>query len=134
MKNKELLNYTLGILLTLIVLTVVAGAGFRTGMMQNMTFTRDMNKAQAAFGHDNFGGSQQAMQVNSPRQALSNDRGFDRRDGGFSFLTPVFVVIRLAVLGLLAWIGYTFVKKSGWKFSFAKTPQTPVVEEEKASE
>ncbi len=36
MKNKNWLNYTLGILFTLIALTFVGVAGVRVGMMQNV--------------------------------------------------------------------------------------------------
>jgi hypothetical protein len=55
-------------------------------------------------------------------------------------------LIRLAVLGLLVWVGYTFVKKSGWRLTRAQaspvSDSAPVaseapsaeVEEEKAPE
>lgn len=39
MKIKKWLTYTLGILLTLVILAAVGGAGFRFGMMQNTSFT-----------------------------------------------------------------------------------------------
>ena len=161
MKNKKWLNYTLGILLTLIVLIVVAGAGFRAGMTQNVAFTRGM---RPSFTHDisgapqgmqgnfqkdgnrqsvqgnsqdnegpqamqgNFHGNNgepQSMQGNSSRQGFDN-RGFGR-DGRLSFLSPVFGLIRLAVLALLVWVGYKFVKKSGWRLSLSKaSPAVPV--------
>jgi cytoskeletal protein RodZ len=99
-------------------------------MMQNTSFARP------AFAH-NFDGAPQAMQGNFhennvPRAMQENlrDRGFannfnERRDGGFSFLSPIFGLIRLAVLGLLLWIGYKFVKNSGWRLTRAQASPTP---------
>jgi hypothetical protein len=144
MKNKKWLNYTLSILLTLIVLTAVAGVGFRTGVAQSTTLTRAMNGARPAFAHEDRGSMSQAtlsnfhgndkpqMMHDDFQQQTSTNSGFDRRDGGFSFLSPVFGLIRLVVLGLLVWLGYTFVKKSGWKLSrvqaAAPTPASPTEE------
>jgi hypothetical protein len=153
MKNKKWLTYTLGTLLTLIVLSVVAVAGFRAGMLQNASLTRP------AFAH-NFDGERLPMQRNfddktmpqimqenphniggpQAMQGNSRSQGFDmhshgRRGGGFSFLSPIFGLVRLAVLGLLIWIGYKFVKNSGWRVVRVATPPAPVeAEEKKASE
>jgi hypothetical protein len=148
MKNQKWLNYAISIFLTLVVLTAVAGAGFRAGMTQNVAFARARNGTHPSFAHNDFGGTRQAMQGNfnnndknqtmqnnAQKQAFNNDRGL-------SFRSPVFGLIQLAVLGLLAWVGYKFVKKSGWKLSLVKTSPTPSasevpsvkVEEEKTSE
>jgi cytoskeletal protein RodZ len=67
----------------------------------------------------------QAMQGNSRTQEFDS-RANDRRDGGVSFLSPLFGLIRLAVLGLLLWIGYKFVKKSGWTISRVQATPAPV--------
>ncbi len=184
MKNRKWLNYTIGILLTLVVLTAVAGAGFRVGMMQNASFARPAfthnfdgdpqamrgnsqndGVRQPAAGNSQNNDAPQAMQGNSrdsgSMQGNSRDRGSmqgnsqtqgfdnrtnDRRDGGISFLSPIFGLIRLVVLGLLLWIGYKFVKKSGWTISRVQASPAPVatptatevpsaeVEEEKPSE
>lgn len=157
MKNRKWLNYTLGFLLTLIVLAVVAGAGFRVGMTQNASFARlpfthnfvgapqamrgnfqnddarqpaqgnfqNDNGAQGMQGnfHDNNGGPQ-AMQGNFDKQRFDNRSG-DRRDG-MPFFSPIFGLIHLVVLGLLVWIGYKLVKKSGWRLSLARTSPAPV--------
>jgi hypothetical protein len=154
MKNKKWLNYTLSILLTLVVLTLVAGAGFRAGMIQNISSLRDANGARLSFAHDvrdTSRGMKGALQdgVNPQsnslpqdfqRQMTGMDRGFDRRDGGF----PAFRLIPLIVLGLLVWLGYVLVKKNGWQLSFSKVTSTPApaavetssveVEEKKESE
>lgn len=131
MKNKKWLTYTIGILLTLIVLAAVGGAGFRIGMMQkNASFTRaademgrspfvnkfDGEHPQIIQGnpHDNEGGFQDRR--GKPHNQGFNNRGNDRR-GGMSFFPPIFGLIRLAVLGLLLWIGYKLVQKSGWRLT-----------------
>ncbi|CAG0975116.1 hypothetical protein ANAEL_01402 [Anaerolineales bacterium] len=143
MKNKKWLNYTLGILLTLIVLTAVAGAGFRAGMMQNTTFTRFARGAYPPFAHGNLGrlpqqaqddfrdDKLQGMQGNLQRQSPRDVRGLDFRGDGFRF--PIFGLIQLAVLGLVVWVGYKLIKKSGWRLSLSKTtstssPAAPVAE------
>jgi hypothetical protein len=146
MKNNKWLTYTLGILLTLVVLIAVAGAGFRVGMMQNTSFTRpafahnlngapqgmqqDKGYSQAMQGNFHDNGGPQAMQGNSQGRGFErgNQRGEDRR-GGMSFFSPVFGLIRLVVLGLLAWIGYKFVKKSGWRLSRVEATAAPTAKE-----
>lgn len=145
MKNKKWLTYTIGILLTLVVMVAVAGAGFRVGMSQSGTFDR------AAFAHD-FDGSPRTMQGNDqttdPHGMRSSfqdhgkqqfTQGFDGRGnnrGGMPFGSPLFGLIRIAVLGLLAWAGYKFVKNSGWKLTreqAAPAPAPAPVESEAAS-
>ena len=135
MKNKKWMNYILGVLLTLIVLTAVAGAGFRAGMMQSPPLARVMNGTRPSFAHDNFGrlpqqtqddfrgGKGQTMQNDFQGQASRDGRGLDFRGGGFRF--PIFGLIQLAVLGLLVWVGYKLIKKSGWRLSLSKAAATP---------
>ena len=137
MKNKKWFTYTLGILLTLIVLAVVGGVAFRIGAAQNSEFVHPMmNSAGPAFSHgfnmpggnfhdQDFGGME------------SHGRGFDR--GGRSFFSPIFGLIRLAVLGLLLWGGYKLIQKSGWRLTrvtepAAVTSETPSVEVEEKKE
>jgi hypothetical protein len=132
MKNKKWLWWALTIILTLIVLAGVGFAGFRVGVAQAVNLPDGMSfmhgHARGFDGnvmHDGFGG-----------------KGFDHggRDfggrGGFSFFSPLFGLIRLAVLGGLIWLGYTFVKRSGWRVVNvnASQPSAPVeteVEEKK---
>ncbi len=146
MKNRKWLTYTLGILLTLVVLAAVGGAGFRIGVMQNASFARP------AFAH-NFDGAPQSMQgnfhENSAPQAMqenSRDRGFDNLGAdyrsGMPFFSPIFGLIHLAVLGLLLWLGYKFVKQSSWRLIRVQASPAPIanetssveVEEKKESE
>jgi hypothetical protein len=143
MKNKKWLTYTLGILLTLVVLAMVGGAGFRFGMMQNVSNTRpafthnfDSNPQAMPAMPGNFQrndgpqsmrenfqdhGKYQAMQGNSRNQGFNN-----RRDSRLPFLPPIFGLIHLAVLGLLIWIGYKIVKNSGWRLTRVQATPAPV--------
>lgn len=153
MKNNKWLNYTLGVLLTLIVLTAVAGAGFRAGMTQNVSIAQLKNGARPSFADNDFSKSMRDEALQNDKngfaqqdlrmQGMVGERGdFDRRDGGFSFISPIFGLIQLLVLGALVWIGYTFVKRSGWRLSFSKatsapapvTEPAPVVEVEEQKE
>jgi hypothetical protein len=172
MKTKKWLTYTFGVLLTLVVLAAVGGAGFRIGMMQNTSLARPAfppgfarapraiqenfqnndarqpaqgnsqndNEPQAMQRNFQENGNPHAMQGNFDRTKFDN-RGGDRR-GGMSFLFPVFGLIRLAVLGLLLWLGYKLVKNSGWRLTRVQASPAPaavetpsvVVEEKKESE
>ena len=144
MKNRKWLTYTLGTLLTLVVLAVVAGVSFRIGMTQNPSFARP------AFARGFFNGAPQVMQRNfqgngNPQSMQGNpldngwtqmrgnpqNRGFNinnrsdnRRTGGMDFFPPIFGLIRLGVLGLviaaLGWLGYALVKKSGGRLMRAQ--------------
>ena len=137
MKNKKWFTYTLGILLTLIVLAVVGGVAFRIGAAQNSEFVHPMiNNAGPAFSHgfDMPGGNFHDQEFGGMG---SHGHGFDR--GGRSFFSPIFGLIRLAVLGLLLWGGYKLIQKSGWRLTrvtepAAVTSETPSVEVEEKKE
>ncbi len=129
MKNKKWLTYTLGTLLTLIVLAAVGGVGIRIGMMQNVSAMT----GRPAFAHNFDGDFQPPMQGNHQNDGNSkggqmnphqdNFRGNDR-GGGSRFFSPIFGLIRLAVLAALLWLGYKFVQKSGWKLTRVTQAQT----------
>ena len=122
MKNKKWLTYTLGILLTLIILAAVGAVGFRIGSMQNNTFVHPMmNGAGPSFDHG-FGNGQMP---NFHQQGFEgrdfHDRGFDRGGRG-GFIPPIFGLIKLAVLGALLWFGFRFIKNSGWRLTRDAVP------------
>lgn len=161
MKNKKWLNYTLGILFTLIALTAIGVAGFRIGMMQQVPFARmgngngpmmqgvnprannnniypnDNTAGNDNNGKDNFGGGPQFMQGN-PHSNDFNNRGFDRGRGGMSIFGGLFGLIHIAILALLLWFGYKLVQKSGWKLvrvqAASATTEAPSVEVEEKKE
>ena len=140
MKNRKWLTYTLGTLLTFLVLAAVAGASFRIGMMQNASFVRpafarNFNNApqeiQKNF-QDNKG--PQGMQGNphdngwNEMRGNRQNRGFDNRGnnrGGMPFFAPIFGLIHLAVLGLMLWGIYMLEKKSGWRLTRVEATPAP---------
>ena len=145
MKNKKWLTYTVGTLLTLIVLVAVAGAGFRAGMMQNGTFMRGLNSAGHPAFSQNFDGNAQQPQAQGnqqqgnmqadPHQWNNDFQGmqgnphqgngdFQRMQGNNSRgndrrggFSPIFGLFHLIVVGALLWFGYKFVQKSGWRLT-----------------
>lgn len=130
MKNKRWLTYTLGILLTLVILTAVGGVGFRMGVMQSASFAKLTNgqSAQSPFfahGHGMMDGSFNQMERGNPSHGFDRSRG--RVHGGF--FSPIFGLIRLVVLGVLVWLGYKLVKNSGWRLVKANATVAPAVEE-----
>jgi hypothetical protein len=172
MKNRKWLTYTLGTLLTLVILAAVGIGGFRIGMMQNASFARPAfarnfddgrqpmqwnfqdGGNQANQGNSQKDGNPQFMQGNphdnrGPQAMHENfqNRGFgnrgNNRDGGMRFFSPIFGLIHLIVLGLLLWVVYKLVKKSGWRLTRVQTASPApmanetsnvVVEEKKESE
>lgn len=121
MKTKKWIWWTLTIVLTLIVLAGVGFAGFRVGVLQAVNLPDDMSfmhgHARGFDGndmHNGFGG-----------------KGFDHggRDfggrSGFPFFSPLFGLLHLAVIGGLIWLGYTFVKRSGWRVVNVNANQQP---------
>ncbi|MBI5962036.1 MAG: hypothetical protein HY863_01050 [Chloroflexi bacterium] len=145
MKINKWISVTLTILLTLIVLAGVAGVSFRMGAMQNTVFAgNDERMAQhfQAFGHMQGFNNERAIQPGENQRMM---RGFDH--GGFgrgynSFFSPLFGLIKLAVLGALLWLGFKFVKNSGWRITRETAQPAPAasetpsveVEEKKESE
>lgn len=124
---KNWIKYTLGILITLVILAAVGGAGFMFGARQSGTFVHPMmNGSAQSFGN----GFDPHQGMNGGRDFHNFGRGYDR--GGFGgFFSPLFGLIKLAVLAALGWIGYRFIKNSGWKLTreTASAPAAPEVVE-----
>ena len=101
MKSKKWLTYTLGILLTLVVLAAVGGFGFRMGVTQSASFTKltDGQSAQAPFFAHGQGMDDDFNRMERGNSSHGFDRGRGRDRGGFS---PIFGLIRLVVLDALA--------------------------------
>lgn len=133
MKNTKWLWRLLAVVLTLAVLAGVGFAGYRVGLVQGadlsaeelatifsygrgMQFNDGSRRPDHGHGFDGNG---------AVRGGDFGGRGFDR--GGFSLFSPLFGLLRLAVLGGLIWLGYRFIKNSGWRLVKAETP-APVTE------
>lgn len=115
MKSKKWLTYTLGILLTLIVLAAVGGFSYRLGAIQSASFAKLTDGSTAQF--HSFIRSHGLDGDFSRMERGQSSRGFDRDRGGHrgGFFLPIFGLLRLVVLGALVWLGYTLVKNSGWR-------------------
>ena len=65
----------------------------------------------------------------NPHQRGGPDREFKmtHRGRGFGFASPFFTLIKLALLGLIAWVAYMLFKGNGWTLSLTRVaaPQTP---------
>ena len=123
MKNNKWIRVALTILFTLIVLVGVAGAGFRIGAMQSAILVRTADGTASqmpSFGHmQGFDGNFNNPHGDSSRMMQDFGHGGFERGGRGGFFSPLFGLIRLAVLGALLWIGYKFVKNSGWRITRA---------------
>lgn len=147
MKNTKWLWRILAVLLTLVVLAGVGFAGFRVGLVQGADLTAE--ELSTIFSHrrgfDNDGtpkaGDSREFdhRHDFDRGHGSDGRSFDR-DGrsGFSFFSPLFGLLKLAVLGGLVWLGYRFVKNSGWRLVKTEPPapaaETPSAADEEKQE
>lgn len=130
MKSKKWIWVTLTILLTLIVLAGVAGAGFRMGVMQSANLARNADGTTSQFppfGYmHGFEGNFNNQRGDNPlmMQGFGHDGpghgGFERGRGGF--FSPLFGLVHLIVLGALIWLGYKFVKNSGWRLTRVAQP------------
>jgi hypothetical protein len=148
MKTRKWLWWTLTIVLTLVVLGFTGLAGYRVGLMQGASVARTALKSRSA--DDKAATDQQQMppqmrgfegkdfpdfhgQNLGPGQRFDG-RKFDRFGGrgGFSFFSPLFGLLRLAVLALLIWLGYKYVKNSGWRLTRVTAEPAPAAEEEPA--
>lgn len=139
MKSKKWLSYTLGILLTLVILAAVGGVGFRMGAMQSASFANltDGQSAQAPSFHHGMDGDFSRMGRGDFSHGPDHGRGGDR--GGFR--SPIFGMFHLIVVGVLAFFGYKLIKNSGWKLvrvnaneapaPVVETPSATVVNDEK---
>ena len=139
MKNNKWIWRTLTILLTLVILIGVAGAGFRMGLMQGANMPRFANgettrlpSFEPMHGFENNFDKQQGRDPHM-MQGFGN-RGFGRGHGGF--FSPLFGFVHLILLGGLIWLGYKLIKNSGWRITHVTQPapagsETPSVDEKK---
>ncbi len=132
MKSKKWITYTLGIVLTLIVLAAVGAAGFRMGVMQSASFANltDGKSTRAPFFAHGMNGNFSHMDRGEFSHGLDRGRG---RDGG-SFFSPLFGLFHLIVVGALGWFGYKLVKNSGWKLVKVNASEAPTPAMETPSE
>ena len=151
MKNKKWLWVTLTALLTLIVLAVVAAAGFRLGAAQSaaliqrqdfraqkLNSSQNTNNGEAVNPHGQEFNQIPNEQMYNPHaqgfdsrlqfeRGFNNERGFSRRG---EFFSPLFGLLHLLILGAALWLIYKLVKNSGWRLIHVAQP-APVTTETK---
>ena len=136
MKNTKWIWRVLAVLLTVVVLAGVGLASFRFGVMQSANLTGDGTAFMfhQGRGHNDGASTLKPGNMQDGFDSHHSNRGndFGGRRGGFSFFSPIFGLLRLAVLGGLIWLGYTFLKRSGWRLVNVNASQT--VTEEAAPE
>jgi hypothetical protein len=120
---KRVLLSLLAVVLFLAVLGAAGFVGYQYGYRQGVTSARGDN-ALLPPGHPDIGPRGQ--------RNFGFDRGFDRGFGGFGmmqrgfglgFFSPLFFLLRLAFWGLVIWVLYMLVTRSGWRL----TRTTPTV-------
>ena len=135
MKTNKWIWRVLAVLLTLAVLAGVGFAGFRMGVVQGANLTADDISTMFAHGRG-FDGDMMKGGFDHGRGNFGGRDGFGGR-GGFGFFGPLFGLVHVAVLGGLIWLGYTFVKRNGWRVVNVNASQpvaptaAPEVEEKK---
>lgn len=126
MKINKWIRVAFTILLTLLVLAGVAGAGFRMGVMQSANLARNTNGTASQmppFGHmREFDGNFNNQQGGNPHMIQGfghsgSGRGGFERGGRGGFFSPIFGLFHLAVLAALIWLGYKLIKNSGWRIT-----------------
>src|SRR5258706_1503766 len=126
---KKWITYPIGILLTLVVLAAVGGAGYRMGLMQGCSGAYSPKGGPTEFAKP--GDADQdpnQMGQNSPDNiGPGHDDGhrFEHGRGEMHFFSPLFGLMHLVVIGLLIWLAYTLYKKSGWQFVRVNAPSEP---------
>lgn len=113
MKTNKWIWRVLAVLLTLAVLAGVGFAGFRVGVVQGANLTAEDFSTMFAHGRG-FDGDMMNGGFDHGRSNFGGRDGFGGR-GGFGFFGPLFGLFHLAVLGGLVWLGYTLIKRSGWR-------------------
>ncbi|MCE9647779.1 MAG: hypothetical protein K8S20_17425 [Chloroflexi bacterium] len=143
MKSKKWLWVTLTILLTLVVLTGVAGVSFRMGVMQSARFaTTNAGQIQGQFppfGHmRGYEGNFHGQAGDNPHLMQRFNHGSFGRDGfehrrGGSWLSPIFGLFHVLILALILWGAYKLYQNSGWKFMKVPEAEIAPIEEKPAA-
>jgi hypothetical protein len=120
-------KWLIRILLVVVAIGALAGAGFagyRIGLSQGMQLSGnfdDVPRFVERFHKDGIPGL--------PLGVHPNDRGFDREFGprgfhgrGFGLSSPIFFLLKVAVLGLIVWGVYKLFTGNGWQLSFTRQP------------
>lgn len=137
MKNTKWIWRVLVALLTLVVLAGVGFTGYRVGIVQGADLTAEELSSLMGKRHD-FDGNRDMLKDGG--HGSNHGRGSDGQGGhpgrggrgGFGGFNPLFGLLHLALLGGLAWLGYRYIKNSGWRLVKTETA-APTANEPQAS-
>ncbi|HUG34247.1 MAG TPA: hypothetical protein VMJ90_05720 [Anaerolineales bacterium] len=120
-------KWLIRILLVLVAVGALAGAGFagyRIGLSQGVQLSGNFDDAPRFVERFHKAGMPE-FQFGFHR----NDRGFNREFGpggfhgrGFGFMSPLFVLLKIALFSLIAWGVYKLFTGNGWQLSFTRQP------------
>lgn len=120
-------KWLIRILLAIVVIGAFAGvgfAGYRIGFKQGAQFSGNFDEAPRFVERFHKDGMPE-FQFGFHR----DERGFDRGFGpggfhgrGFRFASPLFFLLKVVVIGLLAWGVYKLLTGNGWQLSFTRHP------------
>ncbi len=120
---KKILKILLFTTLGIASLAGAGVAGFKMGIRQATAIESGDEKSFGGFHRfGNDGDPQQGFHhfggpgFNHPGQGF----GPGRTHGGRGFISPFFILAKLALLGLLAWLGYKLFKGNGWQLTLAR--------------
>lgn len=129
-------KWIIRIILAIVVIGAFAGVGFtgyRVGVVRGAQVSGnfvDVPRFAERFHKDDLSEFQFGFH--------RNDRGFQRNFGpggfhsrGSGFMSPLFTLLKVAVLGLIAWGAYKLFTGNGWQLSFTRhhaetTPAEPM--------
>jgi len=136
MKNNKWFTYTLGTLITLVVLTTVAGISYGLGMTRNPAFLmrpgfrnnfskpsqeKPRNSSENRIYQTMPGNPHDGFDGFKGKDGDNFNQGFDRHRndhrGGMLFFAPLFGLVHLILFGFLLWGAYKLVKNSGWRLT-----------------
>lgn len=133
MKNTKWIWRVFAVLAGLVVMAGIGFAGYRVGLVQGADLTAEELTTMFAHKRGFDGGMSQSENGMRGHEGRMGKGGFDRGHGGvfsgrgghspFGFLFGLF---HLAVLGGLIWLGYRWIKNSGWKLVKTEAGSAPV--------
>ena len=127
---KKVLLTLLAIIVVLGVLGGVGFAGYRIGYRQGALATTDGAIPRfdrlPQFDRDRMPQFHPGMnERNFNRGFAPNHFPMMQRGGGFGFFSPFQFLWRLAIIGLVIWVGYQLFKGNGWQLSLIRHSAVP---------
>ena len=115
------------LLMVIIVLGALAGAGFAGFRMGYERGIATQGGAAPRFGHFDpnehpFGSREFSGPGFRHDDHAFGPGNFPRMDRGRGFGSPISFLVRIAILGLVVWLVYMLLKGNGWQLTFTRMP------------